>query len=239
MSQSRFGGFPYTTKNSSKVAPSKTTPKKDEKNSNKNNKPAKSENTPDSSKSSTPSDQQIQSGSQKSDSNKLTPKSGLTNEFNLKHAENSLDNVSSKFETKSEDNNLVNNLFIELELSEEVSNRIKSSVFMCNKLIKSASDPCLNRDFNRTTTCGLSKANSMSELSINRKKYAKVKHISRNSVEKHLNLTRRKSKKSSSKPQDANNADDGLNTSLDESDTGLTSDDQDGQVNVVWFFVLL
>lgn len=229
LNQSRFGGFPYTTKNNAKNTSNKSTTKKTEKISSKD--PSKNENT--SSKSHGLSDQQTPSSAKKSNNNKsnINNINNINNQSKLKCNENVPDKTSTT-DTKSKNEKLI----AELELSEDIANKIKNNVFKANKLTKSASCPCIFREYSKNSY-SLSKAKSLSEQSLHIKKYSKIQHFSRNSIEKNISFIKKKSRKSGIESQ--NLTDDALNASLDESDTGLTSDDQEGQVDFYYFIYLI
>lgn len=159
-------------------------------------------------------------------SNKPSSNTSVDNESTL--------DMASEIEQPSKSEILMNELIAELKLSDDVTRKIKCNNLRFNKLARSFSLPCV---YNNKNTFSLSKSKSMSEQSLHVKKYSKIMHFSRNFLEKNGILVRKKSRKSAAKPEDA--GDDGLNTSLDESDTGLTSDDQDGQVFIFNFNILL
>lgn len=226
LNQSRFGGFPYTTKNNAKSTLNKATTKKTEKISSKD--PSKNEHT--SSKSYDLSDQQTPSSAKKSNSNKSN-NNNTNNQSKFKSNENVLDKTSTS-DTKTKNEKLI----AELKLSEDIANKIKNNVFKANKLTKSASCSSIFREYSKISY-SLSKAKSLSEQSLHMKKYTKIQHSTRNSFEKNINLIKKKGKKYGYESETMN--DDALNASLDESDTGLTSDDQEGQVDFYYFIYLI
>lgn len=124
-------------------------------------------------------------------------------------------------------------LAAELKLSKD---KMKNNIFKINKLAKSTSCPSVFREYSKTIY-SFSKTKSLSEQSLHIKKYRKIQHSNRNSIEKNLNCTKKKSKAPEIESQTS--IDDALNTSLDESDTGLTSDDQEGQVCIFMLSNLL
>lgn len=225
LNQSRFGGFPYTTKNNAKSTSNKATTKKSEKITSKD--PLKTENA--SSKSHGLSNQQTPSAKKSNNNRSNINNNNINNQSKLKYNENVPDKTSTT-DTKSKNEESI----IELKLSEDIANKIKNNVFKTNKLTKSASCPCVFKEYSKNSY-SLSKAKSLSEQSLHVKKYSKIQHFSRNSIEKILSLTKKKGRKSGIESQTL--IDDALNASLDESDTGLTSDDQEGQVDVYYFSV--
>lgn len=226
LNQSRFGGFPYTTKSSAKTSQNKLVTKKDEKNSHKG-KQTKNETNSLTVKNSSNS----VTGSILSEkiSNKTVNASNLINESKSKHTE-----ITEKSVIKNE--KLIIRLRAELNLSEEICSKISCNTFKSNLMSKSASLPCLFIECPKNTF-NLSKTKSISEQSLGVKKYGKVKHCSRNSVERSFNSTRKKNRKFS-KSQESAKEDCTLSNSQDESDTGLTSDDQDGQVSNIIIYII-